>query len=176
MSQENMTTSPIARSGQDKTAKLYRDLSTKRARRVFITSKSFNSKTVMDARFPPFRNVSGVSLVFAHFDSARPQTFMCIDNLQTFVEFPLRDQGNANDVGPVSKAFAFYGQDNSTSIPMHKYESTLWFPTPLPVLDRLSISIRDLNNEIVQYNSDSNDYNPEYELFYAFTFDVFCDS
>lgn len=172
-----MTTSPmVARSGQDKTAKLYRDLSTKRARRVFITSNSFDSKTVMDARFPPFRNVSGISLVFAHFDSAMPQTFMCIDNLQTFVEFPLRKEGNANDVGPVSKAFAFYGQDNSSSNPMHKYESTLWFPTPLPVLDRLSVSIRDLNNEIVQYNDSHPYYNPEYELFYAFTFDVFCDS
>lgn len=170
MSKENMTTSPmVARSGQDRTAKLYRDLSTKRARRVFITSNSFKSKTVMDARFPPFRNVSGISLVFAHFDSAQPQTFMCIDNLQTFVEFPLRDEGNASDdyVGPVSKAFAFYGQDNSSSNPMHKYESTLWFPTPLPVLDRLSVSIRDLNNNVVPEDP---------ELFYAFTIDVFCDS
>lgn len=177
------STEKVSRSAQNKTAKLYKDLSTRRARRVFVCSENFATiddvnttfSGTMDARFEPFHMVSGISLVFAHFEKNTPQTFMCIDNISTFVEFPLRDQGGRNSLSPVKNAFAFYGGDSTSTNagnPMHKFESTMWFPTPISKLDRLVISIRDLNNDVVSHTvSTGSSLN-----FYAFTFDIFCDA
>lgn len=163
-----LSTEKVSRSAQNKTAKLYKDLSTRRARRVFVCSENFATFAgTMDARFEPFRLVSGISLVFAHFDKIKPRTFMCIDNIATFVEFPHRNEGGVNDLSPVKNAFAFYGGDSTAQNagnPMHKFESTMWFPTPISLLDRLVISIRNLDNTLVD------------DGFYAFTLDVFCES